>query len=702
MSQASKQPQSGWPAISGGDATDGFVRAVVSDGAGGWIVGGSFETVGGRACPRLARLTRERVLDTRFCLAPDDDVQALAVTSDTLFVGGHFRRVGGERRVRLAGVDLRSGRLLSWRADVTGRPFDDRGDLLYPSVEALAVHRGTLYLGGSLVERVGGVPRAGLAALDARTARIRPWRADASGDVYRLTVGREALYASGTFSRLAGKPAEGIGAVALRTGDRTRWSPPHSDRGSRPIAYADGVVYLAGRRLVAVDAATGAPLVGFVAPAFDGDVNGLAIDDDWLYAGGDFSRAGGAERSNLAVFSRRDGRLLPWAPRANADVFALAATENTIAVGGTLTSIGGVRRFGLVAIDGVTGRLLPWAPRLNGSANALAVVGSRLYVGGSFKRVNSEPRGGLAAFELDTLELSTWAPTLAPHDPFFHVGALAGEKDTIVVAGEFTSANGEPRERLAAFDATSGTLKDWNPGMSNAANQDGASDVIALAFAYGTVYLGGDFTRVGGVAREGFAELDAESGDVEPWQPRQDGLYGISALLRVDDVLYIGGDFDRFQGRSRRGLAAVDAKTYELLPWSPRLGAGWVGTQANDVEAVGARLVAVVGDFRTAEGAPHAAVALATGGSGRVLPWRPPASESAEFEGDAVAASEAILAFDGSVGGNADSISVYRLTRPRPETHGVNGSLKTPWTSDLRSSLRSLAAERRRACVVVC
>ena len=117
-----QHPQRGWPAILGGDPLAGFVRAVVSDGSGGWIVGGSFATVGGYPCPRLARITRDHRLDRRFCLGPDGVVQALAVRGKIVFVGGDFLRFGGAARVRLAAVDLATGKLLAWRAAVTGRP----------------------------------------------------------------------------------------------------------------------------------------------------------------------------------------------------------------------------------------------------------------------------------------------------------------------------------------------------------------------------------------------------------------------------------------------------------------------------------------------------------------------------------------------------------------------------------------------------
>ena len=57
------QVESGWP------ESDGTVSAVVSDGSGGWFIGGTFKRVGGLARSGLAHITREKNVDARWAPA---------------------------------------------------------------------------------------------------------------------------------------------------------------------------------------------------------------------------------------------------------------------------------------------------------------------------------------------------------------------------------------------------------------------------------------------------------------------------------------------------------------------------------------------------------------------------------------------------------------------------------------------------------
>ena len=363
---AAQHPQRGWPVILGGDASAAFVQAVVSDGSGGWIVGGSFTTVGGYPCPRLARITRDRRLDRRFCIGPNGGVHALAVRGKTVFVGGDFLRIGGAARVRLAAVGIATGKLLAWRAPVTGRPSWDRDDKISPSVWALAVAGDTLVVGG-FFERVGGEPRANLAAVDAVTARPRPWRPTGNArypddaPVYSLGVYGDTVYVAGAFDKLAGESAAGVGAVDVRTGSRVRWRPRIS-MGVRygvpeHLTVARDRVYFTrdnGAAIVAVTRDSGSLVATFNVPRIGGEnawISALAVGPRTLYLGGEFTRIGKRDVSNLAAVDLRSGRVLPWAPPANSDVHALAVANGTLAVGGALTSAGGTRRDGLVAVE---------------------------------------------------------------------------------------------------------------------------------------------------------------------------------------------------------------------------------------------------------------------------------------------------------------------------------------------------------------
>ena len=682
-----QRPQRGWPAIlgGGGDPLAAPVEAVVSDASGGWIVGGSFATVGGYPCPSLARITRDRRLDRRFCLGPNGVVHALAVHNKTVFVGGDFLRIGGAPRVRLAAVDLATGKLLAWRAPVTGRPTWDHDDKILPSVEALAVAGGTLVVGG-FFERVGGALRANLAAVDAVTARPLPWRPTGNARyaewafVRSLATSGDTAYVFGEFDKLGGQSADGVGAVDVRTGSRLRWQPRIRGTPVGCLAVAGDRVYLtksvddySGAVIVAVTRDTGSLVKTFSVPRISGgvdkpSVNALAVAQRTLYLGGDFTRIGKRGVSNLAAVDLRSGRVLPGVPLANSEVHALAVANGTLAVGGTLTSAGGTSREGLVAIDGSTGKLLPWAPRLEPppaseeGVTALAIAGPRLYAGGGFTKIDGVGRPGLAAFDLNTRRLTSWAPKLTPRDQYSLVQAMAADGNTIYIGGVFARANGEPRRHLAAFDATTGALLPWNPQRIGGAVKE-LGDIKAIDVADGRVYVAYEFTNTNGHDGDGLAEIDAATGSVSAWSPRFDGIDGVTALECTNGVLYLGGDFSSFAGQRRLGLAAVDATTHQLLPWKPSLGPRLgirrpVGKPSSSPSASYSRLRAT---FDTAGGASHPGIALDRQRQRRRPPVAPTRRGRPPRKGPPLSRQARRSSLSA-----AGSISAYRLTPTQP------------------------------------
>ena len=145
--------------------------------------------------------------------------------------------------------------------------------------------------------------------------------------------------------------------------------------------------------------------------------------------------------------------------------------------------------------------------QINGVAWQQIVVGSTVYVAGSFTSArpagavagtNETPRGNLLAYDIATGNLLTsWAPTLNAQALTI---AASPDGSRIYVGGDFTQANGQARQRVAAFDATTGALvAAWHPTVH--------SQVRAIAATADTVYLGGSITAVGGVSRSRLAAV---------------------------------------------------------------------------------------------------------------------------------------------------------------------------------------------------
>jgi hypothetical protein len=143
------------------------------------------------------------------------------------------------------------------------------------------------------------------------------------------------------------------------------------------------------------------------------------------------------------------------------------------------------------------------------------------------------------------------------------------------VGGAFGKSDGVPCPNLVHFRSDG----KYDPRFCPAPNDR----VVALLLSQGVLYVGGSFTRVGGVHRNYLAALDAETGQARRWNPYISGrIYydrstpiprGVWALAALGNTLYIAGQFDSVAARPRPSVAALrfsDATPTAFRP--PRLG----------------------------------------------------------------------------------------------------------------------------------
>jgi PKD repeat protein len=206
--------------------------------------------------------------------------------------------------------------------------------------------------------------------------------------------------------------------------------------------------------------------------------------------------------------------------------------------------------------------------QINGVAWSQVVVGTTVYVAGSFTTarpagaaagVNTTPRANLLAYDITTGNLiDTWAPTVNAQ-----ALAIAASPDgsTIYVGGGFTQANGVTRSRIAAFNATTGTLvANFKPSAQ--------TTVRAITVTPSTVYYGGDFTTVDGLARGYVAANDVTTGALLPFNPNADAAVLALTLNNSGSKLVIGGRYAHMGGLSWLGLSAVDPTSGAVQPWA--------------------------------------------------------------------------------------------------------------------------------------
>lgn len=207
----------------------------------------------------------------------------------------------------------------------------------------------------------------------------------------------------------------------------------------------------------------------------------------------------------------------------------------------------------------VTADRLPTA-QINGVVWSQAVVGNTVYAGGKFTRArpagaaagtNETVRNNLLAYDITTGNLVTsFAPDLNGQ-----VLSVAASPDgtRIYVVGDFTTANGQARRRVAAYSTATGQLiTNFNPVGVNSQ----ARTVVATNT---TAYVGGGFLGAGGTLRNNLAAFRASDGVLLPWNPDADYTVWALAISADGASVFAGGSFENVGGQPAYGLAKLDA-----------------------------------------------------------------------------------------------------------------------------------------------
>ena len=255
---------------------------------------------------------------------------------------------------------------------------------------------------------------------------LLPWAPGTNGTVFALTASGSSLYVSGKFTTVAGQPRAGLADVSLTTG--TVGPLRHTVQGvGYALATGGGRLYLGGtftavdgravRNLAAFRLTDGAFDTAFRGEA-DGQVKALTVAGSRLYVGGTFRRLNGADNTaRLAALRPTDGLLDPgFRPATPYGVGALTVTPDRVYAG--LAGPGG--RVAAYRPDGG----LDWSTVTDGDVQAITHLRGVVYAGGHFTVACPQP----------SRTATSWCPATLRSQP-----------------------------KLVAFDATTGSLLDWNP-----------------------------------------------------------------------------------------------------------------------------------------------------------------------------------------------------------------------------------------------
>ena len=322
-------------------------------------------------------------------------------------------------------------------------------------------------------------------------------------------------------------------------------------------------------------------------------VSALAVSGTNLFAGGDFTNAGGVAATSIAKWNGSSWSAL--GSGFDGYVFALAVSGTNLFAAGNFTNNNVARWNGS-----------SWSAMgsgINGNVYALAVSGTNLYAGGDFSTAGGVSATNIAEWNGTSwwaLGTGIWGAANYGDEPTVY--ALAVSDTNLYAAGNFSMAGELSANNIAEWNGTS-----WSALGAGIAGADYfgpctptlGPDVYALTVSGTNLFAGGAFTMAGDVSANNIAEWNGTS-----WSAVGAGISGtgrngygsyVYALAVSGTNLLAGGDFSTAGDVSPNNIAEWNGTSWSAL------GTGiWAGDVNVYALAVSGNNLYVGGDFSTA------------------------------------------------------------------------------------------------------
>ncbi|TGM60394.1 hypothetical protein [Leptospira vanthielii] len=596
----------------------GLSNVAISDGSGGFYIGGDFTHVQGIKRSQVAHILSGCQLDPNFVPVedPSRNIAALSLLGDNLYVGGMFVGWGSGSQTNIVSLNRYTGALNS---EFLSPSYDN-------SIFDIVSDDSTLYVGGHFQD-IGGNPRYGLVKLSPITGAIDSsftGQAPAGGQVNDLHLGTDhtgtrVLYIVGPFA--------GRAMSFYLNGTQTSWAPNPNLEVFKVNQY-ENTVYLGGEfttigatpsnYLVGVDNQLGA--IKENSFSLNSYVRNLNVIGNKLYVLGDFTEAKGQKRNYSASFDLPSQNLNQWDPSLNSSIYFpagdIVVAGSTILIASNHTAVNIKPRNNFVVFDEETGYPVENTPNFDFSIKALHVKDNHLYVGGGFENVNGSPRFAFAILDFPQYQLN---PTnLSITGTSVEIRTITSNQNQVFFGGYgMTGVGGQSRNALASIDSNSLNLTSWNPnlgiggsassllvvkdvvfvgGIYNSMNGDAtvtnyravdsvtgvmrlipsnvnypSNGVNTQTYLDGTIYLGGIFTSIGSLGTFNYiAAFDTQTQTyVTPNNIYADAMIS-SITTSPEGKLLITGSFNGLNGNTTsQYMGAFDAKTNSVLDWFP-------------------------------------------------------------------------------------------------------------------------------------
>lgn len=292
-------------------------------------------------------------------------------------------------------------------------------------------------------------------------------------------------------------------------------------------------------------------------PGVDGYVQTVVVQPDGkILLGGNFTRVNGVPRDRVARL-HPDGSLdLSLSASINdgpSDLVSAVAAQpdGSILLGGYFLKVNGQPRNGLARLNPDGSLDKGFAPRVAGSAVSSVIVqpDGRILLGGTFSAVNGSLHYNIARLNADG-SLDTGFNAGVSNEDFAGLGSVTLQPDgKILLSGDFTLVNGQPRDDFARLNADGSLDEGFTASARFAASVCVQPD--------GKILLGGGFSLVNGSYRGYVARLNAD-GSLDPGFVAHPNGRVNAITVQADGRVLLGGEFTRVNDVDRDHLARLN------------------------------------------------------------------------------------------------------------------------------------------------
>jgi len=242
-----------------------------------------------------------------------------------------------------------------------------------------------------------------------------------------------------------------------------------------------------------------------------------------------------------------------WQPNGSVKTIAIDSTKNIAYIGGNFNYIGPEQAFA-VQLNSTEPNYPVNIPLPNGSVLCSASDGNGgWYIGGDFTKVGDSIRNHLAHIS-NTGIVTNWNPNPTSSISTPQIKSIVKKNQIIYVGGQFTGIGGTTRQSIAALDASTGLATSWNANLSSAAN------VTVIKINGPTVYVAGNNITT----QSAMAALNINTGQLTSWAPKVSGY--VNDIAIKNDTIIICGTLYQINNSYCSSVAAIDAAG-QMINW---------------------------------------------------------------------------------------------------------------------------------------